>query len=139
LGRNWGLGGLFVHAVHAFEEGEEGAQVFFFDGLLADQLDELLAAFGAAGVDGGQGLGGVVRRGTPVFDFNAVEVVLGVFFFFFDVVTPATEGTVGYADYGGEVFPGGAGLGGFTEGLEVILVHGERQWIVDMRVELGEL
>ena len=36
LGRNLGFGGLFVHAVHAFEEVEEGAQVFFFDGLLAD-------------------------------------------------------------------------------------------------------
>ncbi len=61
--------GLFVHVVHAFEEGEEGeegAEVFFFDGLLADQVDELLAAFGAAGGDCGQDRGGAVGRGAPL-------------------------------------------------------------------------
>ena len=128
FGWNWGLGGLFVHAVHAFEEGKEGPKVIFFDGLPADQLDELLAAFGAAGVDGSQGLGGVVRRGTPVFDLDAVEEVLGVFFLFFKLFTPAAEGTVGDADDGGEVFPGCASLGGFAEGFACFVVHGEGQW-----------
>lgn len=122
--RKWGLGGLLVHAVHAFEEGEEGAQVVFLGGQLADGIDKFLAAFGAAGIDGSQGLGGVVRHGTPVFDFNAVEEVLGVFFLFFKFFAPAAEGTVGDTNDGCEVFPGCAGLGGFPEGLEVSVIHG---------------
>ena len=130
MGRNWGLGGLFVHGVHAFEEGEEGAQVFFFGGELADGVDELLAAFGTAGIDFGEDLGGVAGNGAQLFVFEALEVAVGVFAFFFDLVAPAAEGAVGDADDGGEVFPGGAGLGGFAEELEVFLVHGGGRWIV---------
>ena len=123
-GRIWGEAGLFVHVVHAFEEGEEGAEVVLFGGLLADCFDELLASFGAAGVDGGYDLSGVVghRAAFPVL--HAVEVALGEIFFFFGFFSPAAEGAVGDADDGGKVFPGGAGLGGIAEGVEVFLIHG---------------
>ena len=64
MGRNWGLGGLFVHGVHAFEEGEEGAQVVFSTACWRISFDELLAGLGAAGVDRGDDLSNVGGRGA---------------------------------------------------------------------------
>ena len=75
-------------------------------------------------MDGGQDLGSVAGDGRLIFGLDAVEEALGVFLFFFDCFAPAAEGAVGDADDSGEVFPGGAGLGGFAEGLEVFFVHG---------------